>query len=83
MIDQKTCRAIGNRERLRLILCLENEKNVNDLLKLCQLSQSALSQHLKILRDTKIVSTRREGKNIFYKTKDKKFITVSKLLNKN
>ncbi len=80
MIDQKVCKAIGNKERLSLILCLEKEKSVNDLLKLCQLSQSALSQHLKVLRDNKIVSTRREGKNIFYQTKDKKFITVSKLL---
>ncbi|MEA4910778.1 Transcriptional activator HlyU [bioreactor metagenome] len=83
MIDQKTCKAIGNKERLGLILCLEKEKTVNDLLELCQLSQSALSQHLKILRDNKIVSTRREGKQIFYKTKDKKFITIGKLLSKN
>lgn len=82
MVDQKACKAIGNKERLQLILCLENEKNVNDLLKICQLSQSAISQHLKILRDAKVVSSRREGKNIFYKTKDKKFITIGKLLNK-
>jgi len=82
MIDQKTCRAIGNKDRLKLILCLEKEKSVNDLLELCHLSQSALSQHLKVLRDTNIVSTRREGKKIFYQTKDKKFIAISKLLTK-
>lgn len=83
MIDQKICKAIGNNERLKLILCLEKEKNVNDLLKYCHLSQSAISQHLKILRDAEIVSIRREGKNIFYRTKDKRFITIVKLIKQN
>ena len=83
MISQKLCKAVGNKERIKLILCLEKEKTVNDLLKLCNLSQSAISQHLKILRENNILSFKREGKNIFYKTKDKKFITIAKLLNKN
>lgn len=80
MVDQKICRAIGNRERMKIILCLKNEKSVNDLLGACKMSQSALSQHLKILREGGILSSRREGKNIFYKTKDQKFIKIIKLL---
>lgn len=81
MIDQKICKAIGNRERIQLILCLEKEKSVNDLLDMCHLSQSAISQHLKILKDVEVLSFRRDGKNIFYKTKDKKFIKLAKILN--
>ncbi len=80
MIDQKICKAIGNKKRVKIILCLEKEKTVNDLLKMCNLSQSALSQHLKVLKEAKLLSSRREGKNIFYKTKDKKFIKIIKLL---
>ncbi len=80
MISQKLCKAVGNKERLSLVLCLEKEKSVSDLLELCGLSQSALSQHLKILKDSEVLSARREGKNIFYKTKDKKFITIANLL---
>lgn len=82
MIDQKICKAIGNRERMELILCLEKEKSVSDLLGMCHLSQSALSQHLKILKESRVLASRRDGKNIFYKTRDKKFIKIIKLLEK-
>lgn len=83
MISQKLCKAVGNKERVGIILCLEKEKTVNDLLKLCDLSQSAISQHLKVLRDSQILSFRKEGKNVFYKTKDKRFVTIAKLLKQN
>jgi DNA-binding transcriptional ArsR family regulator len=34
------------------------------------LSQSALSQHLALLRDKGVVATRREGQTIFYRISD-------------
>lgn len=82
MIDQKICKAIGNKERMRIIICLEKEKSVSDLLGMCHISQSALSQHLKILKDARVLSSKREGKNMFYKTRDKKFIKIIRLLEK-
>ena len=59
-------RVFSSEERVRLIICLSKSKNVTELLSLCHLSQSALSQHLKILRDEGIVNCVRDDKNHIY-----------------
>ena len=60
-------KALGNEKRL-MILCLlaEGERSVGELNALLELSQSALSQHLAILRDERLVVTRREAQSVFY-----------------
>jgi DNA-binding transcriptional ArsR family regulator len=60
-------RSLGNEQRL-MILCLliEEEFGVGALLSRMSLSQSALSQHLAVLRDAGLVQTRREGLQVFY-----------------
>ena len=55
-------KAIGNRERVQLICCLAKTQSVTELLDKCELSQSALSQHLKILKDVGIIECVRDGK---------------------
>lgn len=59
--------AMANPSRL-LIMCqlAESEKSVGELQPLVGLSQSALSQHLALLRQKRLVRTRREGQQIFY-----------------
>ena len=61
-------KALGNKERVQLIICLREEQTVTDLLSKCHLSQSALSQHLALLKQLHIVDCRRDGKHQFYKT---------------
>ena len=62
------CKTLSNPKRLEIINLLRNKKrNVNELVKLVKISQSNLSQHLLILRQNKIVITKRKGKNIYYK----------------
>jgi DNA-binding transcriptional ArsR family regulator len=60
-------KALANENRL-LILCelLDGERCVNEMEKVVGLSQSALSQHLALLRRDKLVNTRRDGKTICY-----------------
>lgn len=60
-------KALGNEQRL-LILCnlLEGPLSVGELNGRVELSQSALSQHLALLRDAGMVETRRESQSIFY-----------------
>jgi DNA-binding transcriptional ArsR family regulator len=60
-------KSMGSPRRL-LILCqlVEGEKSVGELEKAVGLSQSALSQHLAVLRHKGYVSTRRAGQMIFY-----------------
>jgi len=64
-------KAMGNEHRL-LILCLlvENELNVGELHARLVLSQSALSQHLALLRDAGFVNTRRVAQTVFYSLAD-------------
>jgi DNA-binding transcriptional ArsR family regulator len=60
-------KAISNKYRL-LVLCqlVKGEKPVGELEHVIGLSQSALSQHLAVLRKHKLVKTRREAQMIFY-----------------
>jgi DNA-binding transcriptional ArsR family regulator len=59
--------AMANTSRL-MIMCqlADGEKSVSDLQPTIGLSQSALSQHLAILRRKQLVRTRRDGQSIFY-----------------
>jgi ArsR family transcriptional regulator, virulence genes transcriptional regulator len=67
--DEASCllKAMGNEQRL-LVLCqlVGRELSVSDLQARIKLSQSALSQHLAVLREAGMVETRRSGQNIFY-----------------
>ena len=60
-------KAMANEWRL-IILCQlsEGEKTVSELQTLLGLSQSALSQHLAVLRREKIVSARKEAQSVYY-----------------
>ncbi|HEX9206669.1 MAG TPA: metalloregulator ArsR/SmtB family transcription factor [Steroidobacteraceae bacterium] len=60
-------KVLGNEQRL-LILCnlLEGPLTVGELNERIDLSQSALSQHLALLREAGILETRRESQSIFY-----------------
>ena len=64
----KLLRALANERRL-MVLCQlgDGELSVGDLLPRVGLSQSALSQHLAVLREEAIVATRRDGQTIWYR----------------
>jgi DNA-binding transcriptional ArsR family regulator len=61
-------RAMSNEHRL-LVLCVlsEGELSVGELNHRVRLSQSALSQHLAVLRHERLVATRRSAQTIFYR----------------
>jgi len=57
--------------RVRIISALtENEINVNTLAELVEISESAISHHMRHLRQMGIVLSRREGKEVFYRIED-------------
>jgi len=60
-------KSMANENRL-LILCqlVEGEKSVTELQGRLPLSQSALSQHLAVLRRDRLVTTKRVAQSIFY-----------------
>jgi DNA-binding transcriptional ArsR family regulator len=74
-------RSLANRQRL-LILCAltEGELSVSELNRRVTLSQSALSQHLAVLRNEQLVSTRRDAQTIYYSLADGPAVRVLQLL---
>jgi len=53
--------------RLAILHCLKNgEKTVNDLVETIGASQSNISQHLAIMRQRQIVTTRKVGSTVYY-----------------
>ncbi len=64
-------KVLADPTRMRLISALlKVELCVCDLTELVGMSQSAVSHQLRILRQSRLVRCRREGKNAFYSLKD-------------
>lgn len=60
-------KVLSNPDRLLLLCQLSGgEKRVGELEELVGIVQPTLSQQLSVLREEGLVSTRREGKNIYY-----------------
>src|SRR6266540_5190484 len=56
-------RALGDSSRVKIVFSLlQQELCVCDLAAVCDLSESATSQHLRILRSLRIVKVRRDGR---------------------
>ncbi|ETX11754.1 ArsR family transcriptional regulator [Marinomonas ushuaiensis DSM 15871] len=74
-------KALSNENRL-MILCylLDKELSVTALNEKLPLSQSALSQHLALLRKDGLVKTRRESQTIFYSLGDARVKTLIQTL---
>jgi len=74
-------KAIANESRLLILCHLEGkEMSVTELNDHLELSQSALSQHLAVLRKNELVMTRRESQTIYYSLSDGRSSKVIKTL---
>lgn len=77
----EVCKSMANPTRLKIINLLgEGEKSVEELRKRLKLPKANLSQHLSILRQRRIVATRREGLNIYYKCANQKMLKACEIL---
>lgn len=64
-------RALGDPTRLRIILALTTEEMcVCDLTALTEVSASAISHQLRVLRGLKLVKYRKQGKMVYYSLDD-------------
>ena len=63
--------ALSDYTRFRILAALcEGERGVSDLQEVCQVSQSAISHQLRMLRDRGLVTARREGQRVIYRLAD-------------
>lgn len=64
-------KVFGDSTRIRILFVLfESEVCVCDLAQALNMTQSAISHQLKILKQNKLVKSRREGKSVFYSLAD-------------
>ena len=64
-------KAFSDTTRIKILYALhDNELCVQDIANAVQLSQSAVSHQLRVLKDCKLVRFRREGKTVYYALDD-------------
>ena len=63
------CKALSDETRQRIleILQTDGEKCVSDLVDVFDVSQPTISHHLHFLKQANLVTSRREGKQIYYR----------------
>ena len=63
--------------RLEIIdLMMDGEVCVCDIMKLTKLSQSRISYHIKILKESGLISDRQEGRWVYYSLKKESLIFI-------
>ena len=77
-------RAINHKLRQQILQLIHRKEciMVTDIYVKLHLEQSVASQHLRILRDARIVTTERQGKQIFYSVDYKRLEEVQALCGK-
>jgi DNA-binding transcriptional ArsR family regulator len=63
-----------------LSLVLDRERSSSDLASRCRLSRPAASQHLRVLRETGLVTSRSEGNRRLYRAEIKRLAEVRAML---
>jgi ArsR family transcriptional regulator len=70
-------RAFSDTSRVMILSALlDGEKNVGALAQLVGISESAVSHHLRGLRQMHLVTARRNGKEVYYRMDDPHLITL-------
>ena len=60
-------KVFGDTTRIKILYALfESELCVGDIAQILGMSQSAVSHQLRVLKDSKLIKFRREGKNLYY-----------------
>lgn len=77
----KLLKVMVNEDRLMMIChLLEGEKTVSDIETLLDIHQPNLSQHLTVLRKSGVVTTRKEGRNVYYSLADPNAVALLETL---
>ena len=74
----RTFTALGDEHRQRILLTFEagERLNVGQIVEVSTLSRSAVSHHLKVLREARVLASEKVGKEVYYWV-DKAFLESS------
>lgn len=81
MLQAELCQSLTHPFRLKILQLLSNgKKNVSQILEETQKPQPFISQHLRVLREKKVVLTEREGNEVYYSLSDPKIEKICALV---
>lgn len=70
-------KVLGDQTRVRILFTLiKDEMCVCDIAQLLDMTQSAISHQLRVLKQARLVKYRREGKTVFYSVSDEHVATI-------
>ncbi|HEX2978946.1 MAG TPA: metalloregulator ArsR/SmtB family transcription factor [Anaerolineaceae bacterium] len=70
-------RAFSDTSRVRIISALiDGELNIGALAEIVGISESAVSHHMRGLRQMRMVQSRRDGKEVYYRVEDEHIIAL-------
>ena len=70
-------RAFSDTSRVRILsVIVEQEMNVSALSQLVGITESAISHHMRGLRQMRMVNSRRDGKEVYYRVDDPHIIAL-------
>jgi len=79
-LDAKFFRGLSDPTRVRILeYLLEGEKSVGEIVSLLDAPQSGVSMHLSCLRWCGFVSTRKEGRHVYYQVTDPRVREIIRL----
>lgn len=74
-------KSLSHPKRLEIIHLLRDQSlPVTDIYQMLDLPQANLSQHLQVLRENKIVKTKKKGKQVFYQVAHKNYLKACDLI---
>lgn len=72
-------KVLGDPTRSKILYTLEEaELNVSEICECVDMNKSAVSHQLRILRDAKLVKSRKDGKEVYYSFDDEHISTIFK-----
>lgn len=72
-----TFKVFGDKTRIKILYVLHaSELCVCDIAQLLDMNQSAISHQLRVLKQAKLIKSRREGKSVFYSLDDSHVRTI-------
>lgn len=80
-MQAEICRTLGSTARISILNALRNgERTVSELTKALDLRQANISQHLAVLRQRRIVRTRKVGTSTYYRVSNPKILQACELM---
>jgi len=80
-LQAEICKTLANPKRLEIIYALkEGELSAGELVKRLNIPKANVSQHLAILRQRRVVVSRRDGVNIYYSIANPKIVQACALM---